>query len=101
MEAAGDGVRLLILTDSSAAIAAIRKAGQEGKARTADVRQVVAFIAKREYNRGKGTIGLLWVKAHMGIFGNERADDIARMRATRYCPGPLQITEGASGRFRG
>ena len=94
LKAARDGERLVILTDSRVAIVAIRQAGQKVKAMTADLCQVVAMIAKRECDGGGGTIRLAWVKVHARIFGNERADEMSRLWATRDCPGPLQITEG-------
>ena len=65
------GDRLLILTDSRVAIAAIRKAGRSGKARTTDLREVVNAIARQEQMGGKTTVRLAWVKAHVWIIGNE------------------------------
>ena len=56
LEATGDGHKLLILTDSKVAIAAIKRAGQQGKAKTTDLRQIVNMIARRECHGGRGTI---------------------------------------------
>ena len=56
LDEAGMGDRLLILTDSRAAIAVIRKAGRSGKARTTDLREVVNTIARWEQMGGKGTV---------------------------------------------
>ena len=58
------------MADSSkAAIAAVRKA--EGTSR--HLKKVVDEIAERI--EGGGEVRLGWVKAHMGILGNEASDE--------------------------
>ena len=51
------------------------------------------MITKWEYHGGRGTIRIAWIKAHIGILGNERADNMVKLEATGDWPGPLQITE--------
>ena len=64
---------IMILADSQAAIAAIKKAGKTGKARTRDLAAIVKGIRAR-----KGRTRLGWVKSHIGIEGNEQADHLAK-----------------------
>ena len=69
--------KVLILADSKAAIAAVRKAGRTGKARSRGLQKVVNVVA--EIKEG-------WevrVKAHMGTLGNEAADVLAKRAAER------------------
>ncbi|KAF8463325.1 hypothetical protein BDZ91DRAFT_796479 [Kalaharituber pfeilii] len=82
-------VNLVILTDSQAAIAAVRKAGRTGKARTGDLKRVMEMITER---KKKGDVKLMWVKAHIGIAGNEAADVEAKKAADRI--GKSVVTEG-------
>ncbi|KAF8418709.1 hypothetical protein EV426DRAFT_311223 [Tirmania nivea] len=86
--------KLLILTDSKAAVAALRKAGRRGKARTRDLRKAVASIKERHERLGAGAVRIGWVKAHVGIPGNERADVLAKEGAEELFPEAPQITEG-------
>ena len=69
--------KVWILADPKAAIAAIRKAGRTGKARSSHLKKVVDEIEAR----GPGMVKLSWVEAHVGILGNEAADVLAKNAA--------------------
>ena len=71
---------ILILSDSQAAIKAIVKAGKRGRARTAAVKEVIEGIARKQQQERETeyTVMLAWTKAHIGIRGNERADQMAK-----------------------
>ena len=47
---------VLILSDSQAAIAAVRKAGRTGRARTADLRRVMMDIKERQTGLGPNAV---------------------------------------------
>ena len=66
------GRGMLILADSMAAIQAIKKAGRIGKARSRELVRVMKEVRKR------GNVRFAWVKAHVGIPGNKRADQAAK-----------------------
>ena len=68
------GRKILILADSKAPIAAVRKGGRTGKARSSHLKKVVDEIGAP----GPGMVKLGWVKAQMGILGNEAADVLAK-----------------------
>ena len=55
-----DGRKVLVLSASKAAIAAVRKAGKTGKARSSHLNKVVDEIGAR----WPGIVRLGWVKAH-------------------------------------
>ncbi|KAF8460742.1 hypothetical protein BDZ91DRAFT_798617 [Kalaharituber pfeilii] len=66
-------------------ISAVKRAAKTGKARIADLACVVELVAgRRPILRDAGAVKPAWVKAHVGIEGNEKADekvkDGARMR---------------------
>ena len=60
----GGETKLLVLSDSQAAIMAVKKAGKVGKARTSDLRKVIEEVAKRQEALGPDAVSLGWVKAH-------------------------------------
>ena len=62
---------LLVLSDSEAALAAVRNAASTGRARNADLKRVVDLVG--EWVMAGEEIRLSWVKAHLGCAGiNER-----------------------------
>ena len=83
-------VDILVLSDSTAALRAIKRAAHSGRGRTEDLVEVVDEVGRRSL-LGLGT-QLGWVKAHAGVDGNELADQ----RARAGCRESLlpQITEG-------
>ena len=85
--------KVLILTDSQAAVKAIKKAGRTGKARTRDLQRIFELINERQSIMGPQAVALGWVKAHIGITGNEKADEEAK-RASSLMPEMEHITEG-------
>ena len=66
----------LVLSDSTAALTSISAAGRAGKAQSRDLGEILDMVGAR------GTRGLTTrfgrCKAHVGIDGNERADDYAK-----------------------
>ena len=88
------GERILLLADSKAAISAVKKAGIKGKARTADLKQLIELIEERGQGlEESGAVAVGWVKSHAGIKGNEMADRQARKGAGMKTQGG-QVTEG-------
>ena len=83
------GEQIVLLTDPKAAISAVKKAGKMGKARTADFKRLLEVIKGRR----DMTVTLGWVKSHIGIEGNERADNMVRAGAAKKSD-VLQVTEG-------
>jgi len=71
--------KILLLSDSQAAIAAVRKAGRTGRAWTRELKEVVEEIRKRQKNLGYDGVRFAWVKAHVGTRGNEKADQMAKV----------------------
>ena len=72
---------LLVLSDSKAALAAVRNAASAGMARTADLRRVVNLVG--EWALAGAELRFGWVKAHVGVHGNERADALAKAGCER------------------
>ena len=93
LEDAPSESNVLILSDSQAAIAAVRKAGNTGRARTCDLRVVMEGIRERQFRLGPNAVSFGWVKAHNELHGNEEADRLAK-EATNLYPEDSQITEG-------
>ena len=93
LEDAPSKSKVLILSDSQAAVAAVRKAGRRGKATTADLRRVMMDIKERQTRLGPNAVSFGWVKAHNEVCGNEKADQLAKHATTLY-PEEPQITEG-------
>ena len=87
------GERILLLANSKAAIAAVKKAGRSGKARTRDLTRLMGLIAKRKEEARKGALALGWVKSYIGIHGNEMADKMAKKGAEKGAD-ILQVMEG-------
>jgi len=84
---------VLILSDSQAAIAAVKKAGRTGRARTRDLKVVIEGIRESQSRLGPNAVLFGWVKAHNELHGNEEADRLAK-EATNLYPEDPQITEG-------
>ena len=84
----------LILSDSQAAIKAVVKAGKRGRARTAALKEAIKGIAEKQQREGgnEKVVMLAWIKAHIGIYGNERADQIAKEESVHQ--GGNKVTEG-------
>ena len=81
---------LLVLSDSKAALAAVRNAASAGVARTADLRRVVNLVGVWALAGVELRFG--WVKAHVGLRGNERADTLAKAGCKKH--GLAWVTEG-------
>ena len=83
-------VDILVLSDSTAALRAIKRAACNGRGRTRDLVEVVDEVGRRNLLGLSTQFG--WVKAHAGVDGNERAD----LRAKAGCRESLlpQISEG-------
>ena len=85
---------ILILLDSQAAIKAMVKAGKRGRARTAALKDAIKGIAEKQQREGgnEKAVILAWIKAHIGINGNERADQMAKEASVHQ--GGNKVTEG-------
>ena len=82
-------VDVLVLSDSNAALMAVKRTAGVGRGRTGDLVEVVGEVAKRSLLGLSTRLG--WVKAHVVIIGNERADAMAKA-GCRESPLP-QVTE--------
>ena len=85
---------MIILTDSQAAIAAIKKAGKTGKARTEELRKVMRKIQEGRKAIRPNVVNLEWVKSHIGIKGNKEADKRTKLGADEKDPTFSVIMEG-------
>ena len=72
------GGRVLILADSKAAIAAVKRQGGQEKPGPEHLQEVVN---EKRSGKGEGGVRLGWVKAHMGILESEAADVFAKQAA--------------------
>ena len=62
-------VDILVLSDSTAALRAIKRAASSGRGRTRDLVEVVDEVGRRSLLGLSTQFG--WVKAHAGVDGNE------------------------------
>ena len=69
-------VDLLVLSDSTATLRAIKRAADRGRGCFRDLVEVVDEVGRRTMGGLSTQFG--WVKAHVGIDGNERADLMAK-----------------------
>jgi len=81
---------LLILSDSPAAISATRQVRRKGRARAKHLRWGADEISRRPKELRKEAVSLGWVKAYVGIYGN---DELAKEGAEKI-PNKTLITEG-------
>ena len=83
-------VDVLVLSDSTAALQAIKQATDKGRGRSRDLVEVVDEVGRRVTKGLSTQFG--WVKAHVGVGGNKRAD----LMAKTGCRESLlpQVTEG-------
>jgi len=93
LEDALSEANVLILSDAQAAIAAVKKAGYTGRARTRDLKIVMEGIRERQVRLGPNAVSFGWVKAHNELYGNEEADRLAKETTNLYFEDP-QITQG-------
>ena len=97
---------VLIRFDSQAAIMAVRKAVKREITRTRGLREVVSLISDCEEEFGARAVSLAWVKAHVRIPRNERADLEAKLavkagRGTAVMEGGKRRWSRKGGRGRG
>lgn len=67
---------MLVLSDSSSALLGLKQGARNGHGRTKDLVEVVDEVGRR--TRMGLSVHFGWVKAHVGIRGNERADLMAK-----------------------
>ena len=83
-------VDVLVLSDSTAALRAIKRAADKGRGHSRDLVEVVDEVGRRITKGLSMQFG--WVKAHVGVDGNEHADLMAK---TGWRESLLpQVTEG-------
>ena len=82
---------MLVLSDSSAALWAIKRAADRGRGHSRDLVEVVDEVGRHSMRELSTQFG--WVKAHVGVDGNERADLMAKAGCRKsLLP---QVTEGS------
>ena len=69
--------KVIIVYDSKAAIRAVINAGSHGKALTRDLMKLGNELRHRQGLYGPDNVMIGWVKAQIGIEGNEGADEMA------------------------
>ena len=84
--------KVIILSDSKAAIQVVINAGRRGKARTRELVQLEGKIRDQRDLYGQDNVNIGWVKVHIGIEGDQRADEMAKMGAAKE--GRNHVTEG-------
>ena len=77
----GEHPRVVLLSDSKAALQAVWKAGKTGKART---RRLGALMTEIKRRTDLHAVRFAWVKAHIGIMGNGGADKGQRRHNQGY-----------------
>ncbi len=81
-----DADDVLIIADSQATIQISVNVSKGRSARTAAERRIAVATARRHRAQQKTKIG--WIKAHIGVTGNEAADVCAKRAAASYRPQP-------------
>ena len=81
---------VLLLSDSQAAVSAVCNAAAGGWVRTADLKALVDAIG--EWDTLGVPLRLAWVKVHVSVAGNGRADEMSKKGG--WAIGDLQETEG-------
>ena len=89
--------KVIILSDSKAAIQGVINARRRGKARIRDLVQLGNDIRSRQDLYGPDNVTVGWVEAHVGIEGIERADEMAKIGAAEE--GRNNVTEGGLGQW--
>ena len=95
LAAANSDWKILLLSDSKAAIQAIKNAGVTGRARTQALARLGQEIKDRENSYGVDNTLIVWVKSHIGIKVNEEADEMAKFGSMKEKGG--EITAGGIG----
>ena len=86
--------KVIVLTDSQAPIAAIKKAERMGQARTRQLRKVKKKIEQERRVLGRNAVSLARFKCHIGLNGNEEEDKKAKPGTNSEDPAFPVITEG-------